>query len=184
MPDGIPGAGAAADGPRDARPVELGDARPVEPRDTRPVELGDAPSEEPQDARLLEPAPAAAAWPQEWGAPDDPANVASPWTVPGLAYAADGRVESVGLPDGIGEALMPIRPTYNTLAVLSLFFMVIFPPAGALFGGIAVRQIRRSGERGFAMALVGLLIGTVMTLLLAAVVALAIWLISAFPAPD
>jgi hypothetical protein len=157
MPDGIPAVRAAAGEPREARPAE------------------------PQDARPDEPAPAG--WPETWGAPDDPANVASPWTVPGLAYAAGRAFESAGLPDRTGQALMRTRPPVNTLAVLSVFFMVLLPPAGVVFGGIALWQIRRSGERGFALALTGLTIGVLLSALLAVVVEFAVWLLTTFPGP-
>jgi hypothetical protein len=58
----------------------------------------------------------------------------------------------------------PGRPT-NILAILSLVFAFVFPPAGAVLGHLAKRQIRTSGEEGDQLATWGLILGYVFTAL-------------------
>lgn len=47
----------------------------------------------------------------------------------------------------------------NTLAILSLIFVFVFPLIGVILGHIARSQIRRSGERGKGLAFAALIIG-------------------------
>lgn len=49
------------------------------------------------------------------------------------------------------------------LAILSLVFAFVFPPAGAVLGHVAKRQIRTSGEEGGQLATWGLILGYVFT---------------------
>ncbi|MBM7492332.1 hypothetical protein JOD64_003554 [Micromonospora luteifusca] len=51
----------------------------------------------------------------------------------------------------------------NVLAILSLVFAFVFPPAGAVLGHVAKRQIRTSGEDGEQLATWGLILGYVFT---------------------
>ncbi|MEU7588957.1 DUF4190 domain-containing protein [Micromonospora sp. NPDC049230] len=51
----------------------------------------------------------------------------------------------------------------NVLAILSLVFAFVFPPAGAVLGHVAKRQIRTSGEEGDQLATWGLILGYVFT---------------------
>ncbi|MDG4807729.1 DUF4190 domain-containing protein [Micromonospora sp. WMMD1120] len=51
----------------------------------------------------------------------------------------------------------------NILAILSLVFAFVFPPAGAVLGHVAKRQIRASGEEGDQLATWGLILGYVFT---------------------
>jgi hypothetical protein len=60
--------------------------------------------------------------------------------------------------------------------VLSPIFAVVVPPAGVVLGHLALPQIRRTGERGRAAAIAGLVIGYLMCLALVA--ALIWWLTS------
>ncbi|GLZ57263.1 DUF4190 domain-containing protein [Micromonospora sp. NBRC 107095] len=53
----------------------------------------------------------------------------------------------------------------NVLAILSLVFAFVFPPAGAVLGHVAKRQIRTSGEDGDQLATWGLILGYVFTVL-------------------
>jgi hypothetical protein len=64
---------------------------------------------------------------------------------------------------------------YNTFAVLSPIFAVVVPPAGVVLGHLALPQIRRTGGRGRAAAIAGLVIGYLMC---AVLIAALIWLIS------
>lgn len=70
----------------------------------------------------------------------------------------------------------PSSADYNTFAVLSPIFAVVVPPAGVVLGHLALPQIRRTGERGRAAAIAGLVIGYLMCLALIA--ALIWWLTS------
>jgi hypothetical protein len=70
----------------------------------------------------------------------------------------------------------PPSADYNTFAVLSPIFAVVVPPAGVVLGHLALPQIRRTGERGRAAAIAGLVIGYLMCLALIA--ALIWWLTS------
>jgi hypothetical protein len=70
----------------------------------------------------------------------------------------------------------PPSADYNTFAVLSPIFAVVVPPAGVALGHLALPQIRRTGERGRAAAIAGLVIGYMMCLALIA--ALIWWLTS------
>jgi hypothetical protein len=70
----------------------------------------------------------------------------------------------------------PWSADYNTFAVLSPIFAVVVPPAGVVLGHLALPQIRRTGERGRAAAIAGLVIGYLMCLALIA--ALIWWLTS------
>jgi hypothetical protein len=67
------------------------------------------------------------------------------------------------------------RPT-NTLAVLSLVLAFVCAPAGLVVGIIARRQIRRTGEEGAGLALAGIVVGSLWTALLLAL--LGIWLVA------
>ena len=46
----------------------------------------------------------------------------------------------------------------NTCAVLSLVLAFVFAPAGLVLGIVALRQIRRNGEGGRALALGGVIV--------------------------
>ena len=66
----------------------------------------------------------------------------------------------------------PPAPPYNTFAVLSPIMAILVPPAGVVLGHLALPQIRRTGERGWVAAIVGLVLGY---LLCAALLAGLIW---------
>ncbi|MBR7835326.1 DUF4190 domain-containing protein [Actinospica durhamensis] len=106
------------------------------------------------------------------------ADPASPWNVPGLSYLVQDRIEASGLPPASAGP-----PPLNVLSVLSLVFTVPVPPAGLILGVIALLQIRRSGERGFTMAVIGVALGSVLTVLALAVLVLIVWALTSFPGP-
>jgi hypothetical protein len=47
----------------------------------------------------------------------------------------------------------------NVYAVVSLFAAVLFAPVGIAIGVVALRQIKRTGERGRELAITGIWIG-------------------------
>ena len=56
------------------------------------------------------------------------------------------------------------RPT-NTLAIVSLVCAFVIAPLGIVFGHISLSQIKRSGEDGRGLAIAGLVLGYVITVL-------------------
>ena len=76
----------------------------------------------------------------------------------------------------------------NSFAILSLVVAAILAPAGIPLAIIALRQIKRTGERGREIALVGLWIGIVVTVLyllvlvfVTIVVGWSVWFIGEIP---
>ncbi|MEV0672496.1 sensor domain-containing protein [Mycobacterium sp. NPDC050441] len=65
------------------------------------------------------------------------------------------------------------RDEVNTFATLSVVFVFLFAPAGAVLGHLGLSQIKRTGQRGRDRALVGLSLSY--TLIVVAVAALVIW---------
>lgn len=53
----------------------------------------------------------------------------------------------------------------NVMAILSLVFAFIISPLGIVFGHIAKRQIRRTGEAGSGLATAGLVLSYIFTIL-------------------
>ena len=54
----------------------------------------------------------------------------------------------------------------NIMAILSLVFAFVFPPAGIVLGHLAKRQLRSSGEQGGSLATTGLVLSYIFTVLL------------------
>jgi apolipoprotein N-acyltransferase len=53
----------------------------------------------------------------------------------------------------------------NVMAILSLVFAFIFAPLAIVFGAVAKRQIRQTGEQGAGLAKAGFWLGIVFTVL-------------------
>ena len=68
----------------------------------------------------------------------------------------------------------PAGPT-NPLAVLSVVFAFVAPPAGIALGHVALWQIKKHNQPGRRLALIGTVLSYVMTVLL--IVALVVWLL-------
>lgn len=78
-----------------------------------------------------------------------------------------------------GTTVFPPRalePEVNTLATLSIIFAVVFAPAGAVLGHLALAQIRQRHQRGRERAVVGLTISYIVIAL--AVIALVVWVVT------
>lgn len=60
----------------------------------------------------------------------------------------------------VPAVVMPYRRT-NTMAILSLVFAFVFSPLAIVFGHMARKQIRMTGEDGDGLALAGMIIGYV-----------------------
>lgn len=57
----------------------------------------------------------------------------------------------------------------NVLALSSILCALIVPPLAVIFGRVALRQVRRSGEQGRTTAVTGVVLGYVLSVLYAAV---------------
>jgi hypothetical protein len=111
--------------------------------------------------------------PPAGGAPQGPfGSGAAGYPPPGYGPAGYGQPGSpqawTGTPGygaGYGYPYGPPPRRTNTMAVLALVFAFVFSPLGLIFGIIARRQIRQSGEEGDGLALAGAIIGGVFTAL-------------------
>jgi hypothetical protein len=56
-------------------------------------------------------------------------------------------------------AAYPQNSGTNTMAILALVFAFVFSPLGIVFGHIARKQIKQTGEQGDGLALAGMIIG-------------------------
>jgi hypothetical protein len=59
----------------------------------------------------------------------------------------------------------PVGAKTNTLAIVALILGIVVPIGGIIVGPIALGQIKRTGEAGRGLAMAGLIIGIVFTLL-------------------
>ncbi|MEH0058068.1 DUF4190 domain-containing protein [Auritidibacter ignavus] len=64
------------------------------------------------------------------------------------------------------------QPPMNTLSIIGFILAFLFAPVGAILSHVARGQIKKSGERGGGLALAGIIIGWVVTVL--AIVALVV----------
>jgi peptidyl-prolyl cis-trans isomerase B (cyclophilin B) len=67
----------------------------------------------------------------------------------------------------------PQRPT-NSLAIVSLVCAFLFAPLGIIFGHMSLSQIRKTGEEGRGLAIAGLVVSYVITVLAVVVVVLSV----------
>jgi hypothetical protein len=97
-------------------------------------------------------------------------NFASDIKIAGPGYA----VVRIGQGGGTMEAQPMNSPTQraggavagtNVMAILALVFAFIFAPLGIVFGAVAKRQIRRTGEQGAGLAKAGFWLGIIFTVL-------------------
>lgn len=112
-----------------AEPVDLTPPVLPVPREPEPAVLHQEPREEP--------APAPAPLPEQ-----EPRRGPAPRSAPEPARAS---------PSGAAP--------FNVLAVLALIFAGLLSPLAALFGHLALRQIRRDGERGRTVAITATILG-------------------------
>ncbi len=72
-----------------------------------------------------------------------------------------------GYPAGYPQ---PVSRGTNTMAILALVFGILIAPLGLVFGFVARSQIKKTGEDGDGLALAGIIIGGIFTLLFIAYV--------------
>jgi peptidyl-prolyl cis-trans isomerase B (cyclophilin B) len=79
-----------------------------------------------------------------------------------------------GYPAGIPGYGYPQPKTTNTMAIIALVCAFVFAPLGILFGHISLSQINKTGEEGRGLAIAGLIIGYLVTVLTVLVIVLSI----------
>jgi Domain of unknown function (DUF4190) len=92
------------------------------------------------------------------------------------AYGDPYAQQGYGQPAPYAGGYPPPARGTNTMAIMALVFAFVFAPLGLVFGFIARKQIRETGEEGDGLALAGLIIGGIFTLIF--VVILVFWIIA------
>ncbi|WP_066517891.1 DUF4190 domain-containing protein [Curtobacterium ammoniigenes] len=109
----------------------------------------------------------------QYGAPSGYAapQYGSPSGYPGGQYPApSGYAGQYGSPAGYGASPYGTSSPYagsgpyraapwNLMSILSIVFAFVFAPVGVVLGHIALTQIRRTGEQGRVLAIIGLVVG-------------------------
>jgi hypothetical protein len=98
--------------------------------------------------------------PGQWAPPPGPP--------PGQFRGPPGYYQAGYGPGGYGPGYAR-RPT-NTMAILSLVMAFVFAPLGIVFGVIARRQIRQTGEDGDSLAVAGLWVSIAFTAVFAVMI--------------
>jgi Domain of unknown function (DUF4190) len=80
------------------------------------------------------------------------------------SYPAQQPVNQPSYPAQQAMPPQQVRGT-NVMSILSLVFAFVFAPLGIVFGHIAKKQIRRTGEGGSGLATAGLVLGYIFTVL-------------------
>ncbi len=93
-----------------------------------------------------------------------------PYGGPPPPYGYPAQQSSYGYP--------PPRQT-NTLAVAALVCAFVFAPLGIVFGHVSLSQIKKSGEEGRGLAIAGLVIGYLVTILTVLVVVVTVVFLAA-----
>lgn len=83
-----------------------------------------------------------------------------------------------GYPGPYAYGYPPPRQT-NTLAIVSLVCALVFAPLGIVFGHMSLSQIKKTGEEGRGIAIAGLVIGYLVTILTVLVVVVSVVILAA-----
>lgn len=95
-------------------------------------------------------------------------------------YPAQGYAQPAqGYPGYPAQPYPPAAQPTNTMAILSLIFAFVFSPLGIVFGFIGRNQIKRTGESGDGLAMAGIIIGGLFTLLIVVYIIFVIVIIAA-----
>ncbi|MFI5507304.1 DUF4190 domain-containing protein [Mycobacterium sp. NPDC051804] len=93
------------------------------------------------------------------------------WGFDAMGASAPGTATPVATVDAppatVANVASPAVPQTNTTAIAALVSALVFPPLGIIFGHVALKQIKRTGDEGRGLAVAGLVIGYVVTVLLA-----------------
>ena len=71
-------------------------------------------------------------------------------------------------------------PETNSMAIVAMIMIFVFPPLAIIFGFIAKNQIDRTGEQGRGFAIAGIAGGIAVTALWVAIIVFYVFLFSAF----
>lgn len=82
-------------------------------------------------------------------------------------WGFDAMGSSASSPETRPAPAYPTVPQTNTMAIAALVSSLVFAPLGIIFGHVALKQIKRTGDEGRGLAVAGLVIGYVVTVLLA-----------------
>ncbi|TCK22832.1 DUF4333 domain-containing protein [Pseudonocardia endophytica] len=82
--------------------------------------------------------------------------------------------EQQGMPPGYPYPPVPPPRRTNVLAIVSLVLAFLLAPIGLILGIVALVQIRKRGEGGTGLAVAGIVIGGLGTLIVAGIVAIAL----------
>lgn len=107
------------------------------------------------------------AYPQQPGYDPNAYAQQQPYAQPGYDQNPYGAYPQPGYGQpypGYGQPYPPSRGT-NTMAILALVFGILVAPLGLVFGFVARSQIKKTGEDGDGLALAGIIIGGIFTLL-------------------
>ena len=97
-----------------------------------------------------------------------PPNEPTPYPPPYGGYQPDHPGPVPGYPGGWSggyPGAHPPPPRTNGMAIAALVCAFLFAPAGIVFGHISLSQIKRTGEQGRGLAIAGLVISYVFTVL-------------------
>lgn len=89
-----------------------------------------------------------------------------------------GSPPPYGYPAQYSYGYPPPRQT-NTLAIAALVCAFVFAPLGIVFGHLSLSQIKKSGEEGRGLAIAGLVIGYLVTVLTALIVVVSVIFLAA-----
>jgi hypothetical protein len=108
-----------------------------------------------------EPIPPSSSYP-----PPPPSFPSSPGYPPSSGYPPSPSSQPYSTPPGSGYVPpQPVQqqPGTNVMAILSLVGAFVLAPLGIVFGYIAKKQIKQTGEQGEGLANVGLILGYIFT---------------------
>jgi peptidyl-prolyl cis-trans isomerase B (cyclophilin B) len=95
-------------------------------------------------------------------------------TSPPPPYGAYPPPPQGAYPGYYGYPQYPQPQPTNTLAIVSLVCAFLFAPMGIIFGHMSMSQIKKTGEEGRGLAIAGLVIGYMITILTIVVVVLSV----------
>jgi peptidyl-prolyl cis-trans isomerase B (cyclophilin B) len=95
-------------------------------------------------------------------------------TSPPPPYGAYPPPQQGAYPGYYGYPQYPQPQPTNTLAIVSLVCAFLFAPLGIIFGHMSMSQIKKTGEEGRGLAIAGLVIGYMITILTIVVVVLSV----------
>lgn len=92
------------------------------------------------------------------------------WGFDAMGSSATSTETPVAMPAPVQNIESPVYPSVpqtNSMAVAAMVSSLVVAPLGIVFGHVALRQIKRTGDEGRGLAKAGLVIGYVLTTLMA-----------------